>query len=229
MANVFQLAGRLRSERHMRQLPRGVKEDIAAWRRFLRVWNGRQKWVPASPELVLCSDASVAGFGGWIVWASEPVRNCLLAVGLDVGAAFAGTWAPEHRERIASHEDIAWGELFAVDFGFRRLGGAVRNVAVGFLCDISGDVYSINHQRVKSKDPALRALMREFFEPLIQNNIRPVAGHIAGELNDVSDFLWRPERQSGGLSLERLRARYSDCYLTSLLCCDSAISLPKKL
>ena len=220
-SNIFQLAGRMHKARHRHTLSAGVKSDIAAWLKYIRAWNGKKSWVRAAPQLELCSDASVSGWGAWVVTASPGVREAFRGVGLDVGACWAGTWSAEDRALINSHRQIAWGELFAAAFALQQVARAVGNVTVKFWIDNSGDVFSINRQRVKAQYPELRLLMQDFFLEATLANIRPVAQHLSGEDNDLSDYLSRPEKQPEGLDLGVLRAAFPQFHLTSLVCVDS--------
>jgi hypothetical protein len=215
MRRVIDFAAAMQAKAHRRRVPLSLREDLAAWRRWLPTWNGRAKWVAPTAELVLVTDASVTGFGGWILGASPAVRLALRSNGLDVGACFAGTWHSAHAHLVKSHRDIAFAELFAVVWILHRLGSVCRNAPIRVLIDNHGDVSVVNRQRVRAKNEALRALLRQLSEFATTANCPVTAEHVSGVENVVADFLSRPELHAH-CSLTQLQHRFSATHLTSL-------------
>lgn len=225
-AALFEFAAHMPAHgHHKRRVSAALRGDLAVWRARLSTWNGRQRWCPSVTELVLCTDASVEGFGGWIVWASPRVQAGLATLGIAVGACFQGEWAPEHRQFIASHRDIAWGELFACAWLFHQVSAAAADATVLFKLDNRGDTYAIARQRVRAPNTALRALMRHLFTDLFEVNANPRAEHVAGVNNDLSDLLSRPSRHKHALTLASLRAKFPAHAISSLQCVLSSTSL----
>ena len=228
MRRVIDFAAAMSAHTHRRRIPLSLREDLSAWRHWLPTWNGRAKWVAPTAELVLVTDASVSGFGGWIRYASPPVRTALRSIGLDVGACFAGAWHPAHAPLVNSHRDIAFAELFAVVWLLLRLGPVCRNAPIRVIIDNKGDVSVVNRQRVRAKNEPLSALLRQLAEFSTEFNCPITAEHLSGVENFIADFLSRPEKHAH-CTLSQLHQHFPNSFLTSLSHVHSLDSIPTVL
>ena len=174
----------------------GFREDVRFWVQQLHLWNGRQQWrgSRASP-FVFASDASLSGFGFYLESTPTPpsgtVDSAAWPQHLRVGAAFSGSYAPEHAHLHGSHTQIAWCELLAVVACASTYAPLLAGQSMLFLVDNSADVHIINRQATRSK--ALAGLLRQLYALACKHNISIRAEHRPGVDNTLADFLSRAE------------------------------------
>lgn len=174
----------------------GFRADVRFWSEQLMHWNGRQQWRSsrASPY-VFASDASLNGFGFYLESTPTPRSKVDSTASwsqhLRIGAAFSGTYSPEHAHLHHSHTQIAWCELLAVVACASTYAPLLTGQSLLFYVDNSTDVHIINRQATRSK--ALAGLLRQLYSIALRYNISIHAKHRPGIDNTLADFLSRPE------------------------------------
>ena len=157
---------------HWVRLSEEFRSDLAWWRTFLQVWNGRSfmdaKWQRSQPDIVFASDASGAwGYGA--VWGKQWLQ---------------GQWIDSWDQ-----VNIATKELVPVVVGCAVWGAHWRQKVVLNQCDNMAVVDVIRSQ--KSKDPTIMHLLRCLHFICAYWEIELRVEHIPGKLNVMADAVSR--------------------------------------
>jgi len=202
MRRMLDTLHQCKSRRHSApvRIDPGFREDVRFWVKQLHLWNGRQQWRAsrASP-FVFASDASLRGFGFYLestpILPASTVDCTAWPRHLKVGAAFSGSYSPEHAHLHHSHTQIAWCELLAVVACASTYAPLLAGQSMLFYVDNSTDVHIINRQATRSK--VLAGLLRQLYSIACKYNVSIRAQHRPGVDNTLADFLSRPELHRG--------------------------------
>ena len=178
--------------------------DLRSWLHYIESWNGRQAWRDERDPVEIRSDASLEGFGYYVVGAlpaSSLTQSDSPSQADSVGSptdsvgrprAYAGTWSTDH-QRYRSHRHIGLLEAIAAVHAVATHAAQLRNSAVLLRLDNQADVTIINRQSTRS--PEVLTALRALYEIATINNIHIIARHIPGVDNTVADALSRPSSQ----------------------------------
>ena len=152
---------------------REVKEDLTWWLVEEHLWVGVPLSVP-SPDLLLFSDASRAGWGAHLL-----------------GHCVSGLW-----DQLESREHINFLELKAVYLALQAFQHRVAHQSVALMCDNSTVVAYVNKQG-GTVSRSLCLLTKELLSWAEANAVKLVARYLPGKANILADQLSRRDQVIG--------------------------------
>jgi hypothetical protein len=160
-------------------------KDIKMWLLFFQFYNGKtfflSEFIENSISLHLYTDASK--------------QAC--------AATFGSKWFVINFPPHWQEKNIAFLEFFPIVVAIQIFGINMSNRCIQFHCDNNAIVQIINKQT--SKDSDIMGLMRQFVLAALQYNIKFIATHIPGKLNQLADSLSRLQ-----VSAEILKANHME-------------------
>lgn len=173
---LIKLSTTVKELHHFVHLDANCRLDLNMWLQFLREWNGvsffHDSHFTATESLLLFTDASLLGFGGYYN-----------------GHWFSSEWPTEYQESEQSTFSMAFRELYPIVVAAICWGNSWTSKKILFKCDNLATVHIINKGR--SKCLKIMNLMRTLTWTAAVKNFYFRAEHLPGSTNIISDALSR--------------------------------------